>query len=80
MFARQYHRYQFFPNDYSVYAKPVQGLCQGCILSLCLFNLHAECILRNAELDEAQTEIKIARRNINNLRYAEDNTHMAKSE
>ena len=49
-------------------------------MSLCLFNLHAEYILRNAELDEAQTEIKIARRNINNLRYADDNTHMAKSE
>ena len=45
-----------------------KGVCQGCILSPCLFNLHAEYIMRNAELDEAQAGIKIARRNINNLR------------
>ena len=50
---------------------------KGCILSPCLFNLYAEYIMRNAGLDEAQTEIKIARRNINNLRYADDTTLMA---
>ena len=49
-------------------------------LSLCLFNFHAEYILWNAKLDEAQTGIKIARRNINNLRYADDTTFMAESE
>ena len=53
---------------------------QGCILSLCLFNLHAVYIMRNAELDEAQAGIKISGRNINNLRYANDTTLMAKSE
>ena len=50
-----------------------KGVCQGCILSLCLFNLYAEYIVRNAGLDEAQAEINIAGRNINNLRYADDN-------
>ena len=55
-------------------------VCQGCILSFCLFNLHAECIIQNAGLDESQTDIKIARRNINNLRYAGDTTLMAESE
>ena len=53
---------------------------QGCILSPCLFNLHAEYIMRNAGLDEAQTGIKIARRNISNLRYADDTTLMTESE
>ena len=53
---------------------------QDCILSLCLFNLYAEYILLNARLDEAQAGIKIARRNINNLRYAYDTTFMAESE
>ena len=57
-----------------------KGVCQGCILSPCLFNLYAEYIMRNAELDEAQAGIKIARRNINNLRYADDITLMAESE
>ena len=57
-----------------------KGLCQGCILSPCLFNLYAEYIMRNTGLDEAQTGIKIAGRNINNLRYADDTTLMAESE
>ena len=56
-----------------------EGVRQGCILSPCLFNLHAEYIMRNAGLDEAQAGIKISRRNINNLRYADDTTFMAKS-
>ena len=56
-----------------------EGVCQGCILSPCLFNLYAECIMQNAELDEAQAEIKIAGRNINNLRYADDTTLMTES-
>ena len=53
---------------------------QGCILSPCLFNLYAEYIMQNAELDEAQGGIKISWRNINNLRYADDITIMAESE
>ena len=57
-----------------------KGVCQGCILSPCLFKLHAEYIMRNAGLDEAQAGIKIARRNINNFRYAEDTTLMTKCE
>ena len=57
-----------------------KGVCQGCILSSCLFNLYAEYIMRNSGLDEAQAGIKIARRNINNLRYADDTTLMAESE
>ena len=57
-----------------------KGVCQGCILSPCLFNLSAEYIMRNAGMDEAQAGIKIARRNINNLRYAYDTTLMAESE
>ena len=57
-----------------------QGVRQGCILSPCLFNLHAEYIMRNAGLEEAQAGIKIARRYINNLRYADDNTLMAENE
>ena len=56
-----------------------KGVCQGCILSLCLFSLYVEYIMRNARLDEAQAEIKIARRNINKLRYADDTTFMAES-
>ena len=54
-----------------------KGIRQGCILSPCLFNLYAEYIMRNAELEEAQAGIKIARRNIKNLRYADDTTLMA---
>ena len=57
-----------------------KGLCQGCILSPCFVNLYAEYITRNAGLDETQTGIKIAGRNINNLRYADDTTLMAESE
>ena len=60
--------------------KTGKGVHQGCILSPCLFNLHAEYIVRNTRLDEAQAGIKIARRNINNLRYANDTTFMAESE
>ena len=55
-------------------------VCQGCILSPCLFNLNAEYNMRNAGLEEVQAGIKIARRNINNLRYADDTTLMAESE
>ena len=55
-------------------------VCQGCILSLCLFNLYAEYIMRNAGLEEAQAGVKIAGRNISNLRYADDTTLMAESE
>ena len=61
-------------------SKSGKGLCQGCILSPCLFNLYAEYIMRNAGLDEAQAGIKIARRNINNLRYADDTNLMTESE
>ena len=57
-----------------------KGVCQGCILSPCLFNLYAEHIMRNAGLDEVQARIKIAERSINNLRYADDTTLMAESE
>ena len=56
-----------------------KGVCQGCILSPCLFNLYAEYIMRNAELEEAQAGIKIAGRKINNLRYADDTPIMAES-
>ena len=57
-----------------------KGVHQGCILSRCLFNFYAEYIMRNAGLEEAQAGIRIAARNINNLRYADDTTLMAKSE
>ena len=57
-----------------------KGICQGCILSFCLFNFYAEYIMLNARLDEAQAGIKIAIRNINNLRYTVDTTLMAESE
>ena len=57
-----------------------KGVCQGCILSPSLFNIYAEYIMRNAGLEEAQAGIKIARRNINNLTYADDTTLMAENE
>ena len=57
-----------------------KGVCQGCILSPCLFNLYAEYIMRNAGLEDTQAGIKIARRNINHLRYADYTTLMAESE
>ena len=57
-----------------------KGVCQGCILSPCLFNFYEEYIMRNAALEEAQAESKIAGRNINNLRYADDITIMTESE
>ena len=57
-----------------------KGLFQGCIMSPCLFNLYAEYIMRNAGLEEAQAEIKITRRNMNNLRYGDDTTLMAENE
>ena len=57
-----------------------KGVCQDCILSPCLFNFYAEYIMQNARLDEAQAGIKIARREINNLRYADDTILMAESE
>ena len=57
-----------------------KGVCQGCILSPCLFNLYAEYIIRNAGLEEAQAGIKIARRNINSFTYADDTTLKAESE
>ena len=57
-----------------------KGVCQGCILSPCLFNLNAEYIMQNARLDDSQAGIQIAGRNINNFRYADDTTVMAESE
>ena len=60
--------------------KICKGVCQGCILSPCLFNLYSEYIMRNAGLEEAQAGIKIAGRHINSLRYADDTTLMAESE
>ena len=60
--------------------KTGKGACQGCILSPCLLNLYAEYIMLNAQLDEAQTGIKIAKKNIDNLRYADDITLMAERE
>ena len=70
---------------FNIHYLPIQfQICprniQGCILSPCLFNLYAEYIMRNTRLEEAQAGIKIARRNINNLRYADDTTLMAESE
>ena len=70
-------KYLFGTTDWFQVGK---GVCQGCILSPCLFNLYAEYIMRNTGLEEAQAEIKTAGRNINNLRYTDDTTLMAKRE
>ena len=67
-------------NGTTVWFQIGKGVCQGCILSPCLFNFYADYIMRNTGLDEAQSGIKIAGRNINNLRYADDTTLMAESE
>ena len=66
-------------NETMDWVKIGKGVCKGCILSPCLFNFFAEYIMQNARLDEAQAGIKIARRNISNLRYADDTTLMAES-
>ena len=70
----------FFFLGFSIWFQIGKGVCQGCILSPCLFNLHAEYIMRNAGLEEAQAGIKVAGRNINNLRYADDTTLIDESE
>ena len=67
-------------RDFFKKIRDTKGICQVCILSPCLFNLYAKYIMRNAGLDEAQAGIKIARRNINNLRYADDTTHIVESQ
>ena len=71
------HRTGHGPTDWFQIGK---GVHQGCVLSPCLFNLYAEYIMRNAGLEEAQAGIKITRRNINSLRYADDTTLMVESE
>ena len=71
---------QQFKLDTADWFQIEKGVCQGCVFSPCLFNLYAEYIMRNAGLEEAQTGIKISRRNINNLRFADDTTLMAESE
>ena len=74
---KQQLEHEMEPTDWFKIGK---GVCQGCILSPCLFNLYAEYIMQKAGLDESQAGIKIARRNIDNLRYADDTTLMAESE
>ena len=73
---KQQLEHEMEPTDWFKIGK---GVCQGCILSPCLFNLYAEYIMQNAGLDESQAWIKIAGRNTNNLRYADDTTFMAES-
>ena len=75
------HNYTYIPfgHETTDWFKIVKRVRQGCILSPCLFNLHAEYIIRNARLDEAQAGSKTAGRNINDLRYADDTTLMAES-
>ena len=76
----QVKKQQLEPDmEQPIWFKIEKGVCQGCILSSCLFNLYVEYIMRNAGLEEAQAGIKIAGRNIN-LRYADDTTLMAESE
>ena len=67
-------------QEKSMRKKKERKVRQGCLLSPCLFNFYAEYIMRDARLDEAKAGIKLARRNINNLRYADDSTLMAESE
>ena len=67
-------------NGTTDWFKIEKGVRQGCLLSPCLFNLYTEYMMRNARLDELQTRIKTGRKNINNLRYADDNILMAESE
>ena len=76
------HNYTYIPfrHETTDWFKIGKGVRQGCILSACLFNLHTEYIMRNAGLEEAQAGIKIAGRNLNNLRYADDIILMAESE
>ena len=74
---KQQLEHEMEPTDWFKLGK---GVCQGCILSPCLFNLYAEYIMRNAGLNEAQAEVKVAGRNINTLRFADDTTLMAESE
>ena len=76
----QVKKQQLEPQGTTDWVKIGQGVWQGCILSPCLFNLHAEYITRNTALEEAQAVVKISGRNINNLRYADDTTLMAESE
>ena len=71
---------QLDPDMAMNWSKIGKGVHQGCILSLCLFNVYAEYIMRNAKLEESQARIKISWRNINNLSYAHDTTLMAESE
>ena len=73
---KQQLEHEMEPTDWFKIGK---GVCQGCILSPCLFNLYAEYILQNARLGESQAGIKISGRNINHLRYADDTTLMAES-
>ena len=76
----QVKKQQLEPDMKQQYFQIRKGVHQGCILSPCLFNFYAEYIIRNARLDEEQTGLKTARKNINNLRYADDTTLMAESE
>jgi len=70
----QFKKQQLEKDTEQQWFKIVKGVCQSCVLSPCLFNLYAEYIMRNTRLDEAEAGIKIAKRNINNLRYAHDTT------
>ena len=76
----QVKKQQLEPDGTTDWFQIGKGVCQGCILSPCLFNLYAEYIMGNAGLDEAQVGIKISGRNINNLRYVDDTTLMTESE